>query len=171
PAHTRTVNQLRVTSTEAAQCIDKVVERSGFNEKFRKLPDGKGVGLALSCYISGAGLPIYWNDMPHSGAQIKVDRGGGVTVYCGVSDIGQGCDSLLAYIAAEELGIEPEDVRVVAGDTDLTPVDLGSHSSRVTFMAGNAVLDAARKMKNAIFDVVAEELEGPVDRLAASWRK
>src|SRR5439155_11415203 len=135
------------------------------------LGPGKGVGIALSAYISGAGLPIYWNDMPHSGAQLKVDRGGGVTVYCGVSDIGQGCDSLLAYIAAEELGIEPEDVRVVAGDTDLTPVDLGSYSSRVTFMAGNAVLDAARKMKERIFVAVAEKLEVPADRLAASWRQ
>jgi CO/xanthine dehydrogenase Mo-binding subunit len=109
--------------------------------------------------------------MPHSGAQIKVDRGGGVTVYCGVSDIGQGCDSLLAYIAAEELGIEPEDVRVVAGDTDLTPVDLGSYSSRVTFMAGNAVLDAARKMKEQIFEAVAAKMQIPADRLEASWRQ
>jgi 4-hydroxybenzoyl-CoA reductase alpha subunit len=171
PPFTKTVNELRVTSSEAAQCIDRVVEASGFNEKFRKLPRGKGIGLALSTYISGAGLPIYWNDMPHSGAQIKVDRGGGVTVYCGVSDIGQGCDSLLAYIAAEELGIEPEDIRVVAGDTDLTPVDLGSYSSRVTFMAGNAVLDAARKMKDLIFGAVAEKMEVPPERLAASWRQ
>jgi 4-hydroxybenzoyl-CoA reductase alpha subunit len=171
PPFTKTVNELRVTSSEAAQCIDRVVEASGFNDKYRKLPRGKGIGIALSAYISGAGLPIYWNDMPHSGAQIKVDRGGGVTVYCGVSDIGQGCDSLLAYIAAEELGIEPEDIRVVAGDTDLTPVDLGSYSSRVTFMAGNAVLDAARKMKELVFGAVAEKLEVPAERLAASWRQ
>jgi 4-hydroxybenzoyl-CoA reductase subunit alpha len=171
PPNTRTANDLRVTSTAADQCLDQVVERSGWREKFRKLPPGKGVGIALSAYISGAGLPIYWNDMPHSGAQLKVDRGGGVTVYCGVSDIGQGCDSLLAYIAAEELGIEPEDVRVVAGDTDLAPVDLGSYSSRVTFMAGNAVLDAAHKMRYRIFGVVAEKLEVPVDRLDASWRQ
>ncbi|HEY7268587.1 MAG TPA: molybdopterin cofactor-binding domain-containing protein, partial [Dehalococcoidia bacterium] len=130
PPYSQTVNQLRVTSSAADVCIDRVVEASGWREKHGNLPHGKGIGLALSCYISGAGLPIYWNDMPHSGAQIKVDRGGGVTVYCGVSDIGQGCDSLLAYIAAEELGVEPEDVRVVAGDTDLSPVDLGSYSSR-----------------------------------------
>jgi len=171
PPNTRTVNELRVTSTAAGECIDQVVERSGWREKFRKLPPGKGVGIALSAYISGAGLPIYWNDMPHSGAQLKVDRGGGVTVYCGVADIGQGCDSLLADIVAEELGIEQADVRVVAGDTDLTPVDLGSYSSRVTFMAGNAVLDAARKMREIIFAAVAERLEVPVERLAASWRQ
>lgn len=169
PANTYTVNELRVTSTAARECIDQVVAASGFRDKFRKLPYGKGVGIALSAYISGAGLPIYWNDMPHSGAQIKVDRGGGVTVYCGVADIGQGCDSLLAYIAAEELGIEPDDIRVATGDTDLTPVDLGSYSSRVTFMAGNAVLDAARKMRQTIFEAVAEKLEAPIERLDASW--
>ena len=171
PPNSRTVNDLRVTSTAAAECIDQVVERSGWGDKFRKLPYGKGVGLALSTYISGAGLPIYWNDMPHSGATLKVDRGGGVTVYCGVSDIGQGCDSLLACIAAEELGIEPEDVRVVAGDTDLSPVDLGSYSSRVTFMAGNAVLSAARTMRERILAAVAEKLEVPAERLDASWRQ
>ncbi|MPZ15251.1 MAG: molybdopterin-dependent oxidoreductase [Chloroflexi bacterium] len=169
PPYSETVNQLRVTSSAANECLDRVVEASDFGEKFRKLPYGKGVGVALSCYISGAGLPIYWNDMPHSGATIKVDRGGGVTVYCGVADLGQGCDSLLAYIAAEELGVEPGDVRVVAGDTDLAPVDLGSYSSRVTFMAGNAVLDAAQKMKRQIFAAVAENLEVPLERLAASW--
>jgi CO/xanthine dehydrogenase Mo-binding subunit len=63
-------------------------------------------------------------------------------VFCGASDIGQGSDSVLAYIVAEELGLELRDIRVVAADTDLTPVDLGSYSSRETFMMGNACLDA-----------------------------
>jgi len=57
-----------------------------------------------------------------------------VAVFCGSTDIGQGSDSILAYIVAEELGIRPEDIRVVTADTDLTPVDLGSYSSRVTLM-------------------------------------
>jgi len=82
--------------------------------------------------------------MPHSGVQIKVDRGGGVAVFCGSTDIGQGSDSVLAYVVAEELGIRPEDIRVVTADTDLTPVDLGSYSWRVTLMTGNAAIEAAR---------------------------
>ena len=65
----------------------------------------------------------------------------------------------------------PARIRVVAGDTDLTPVDLGSYSSRVTFMAGNAALDAARKMKEQIFEAVAEKMHVPADRLEASWRQ
>src|SRR5205807_6325508 len=85
-------------------------------------------------------------DMPHSEVQIKVDRGG-VTAFCGAMDIGQGSDSVLATIVAEELGLRPADIRLVTADTDTTPIDLGSYSSRVTFMAGNAAFEAARKMR------------------------
>jgi CO/xanthine dehydrogenase Mo-binding subunit len=81
--------------------------------------------------------------------QIKVDRGG-VTAYCGAMDIGQGSDSVLAGIVAEELGLQPKDIRLVTADTDTTPIDLGSYSSRVTFMAGNAALEAARKMRKLL---------------------
>ena len=59
------------------RCIEEVVAASGWKEKFGKLPRGRGVGLACSSYISGAGLPIYWNEMPHTGVQLKLDRGGG----------------------------------------------------------------------------------------------
>ena len=63
--------------------------------------------------------------MPQSGVQLRLDRQGGVCVMCGSTDIGQGSDSILAYIVAEILGIDPFDIRVVTADTDLTPVDLG----------------------------------------------
>src|SRR5260370_34359850 len=116
-------------------CIEKDVAGSGWRQKYRQLPPGQGVGLACSSYISGAGLPIYWTNMPHSGVQLKCDRGGGVTVFCGSTEIGQGLDSILAYIVAEVLGVDPFDVAVVTADTDLTPVDLGSYSSRVTLMS------------------------------------
>ena len=85
--------------------------------------------------------------MPHSGVMVKIDRGGGVAAFCGSIDIGQGSDSVLAYVVAEVLGIRPEDVRVVTADTDLTPVDLGSYSSRVTLMTGNAAREAAEKLR------------------------
>src|SRR5579884_3124661 len=63
------------------------------------------------------------------------------------TDIGQGSTSILAYIVAEELGIQPGRIHLETADTTLTPVDLGSYSSRVTFMAGNAAIAAARKLK------------------------
>jgi len=169
--NTITANQMRVRTIGLAACFEHVVSRSGWKDKRGKLGRGRGIGIAGSAYLTGAGLPIYWNAMPHSGVQIKVDRGGGVAIFCGSTDIGQGSDSLLAYVAAEELGIRPEDVRVVSADTDLTPVDLGSYSSRVTLMTGNAAIQAARKVRTQIFDAAARKLEVPASRLLAADRR
>jgi CO/xanthine dehydrogenase Mo-binding subunit len=160
-----TVNGLRVSSTGLRECIERVAERAEWNEKFRRLPFGHGVGFAASSYISGAGLPIYWNEMPHSGVQIKLDRSGGVTVFCGSIDIGQGSDSILAYAVAEEFGIDPVDIRVLTADTDLTPVDLGSYSSRVTVMTGNAAVQACGKLKPLLLEAASQALEVPPDDL------
>jgi CO/xanthine dehydrogenase Mo-binding subunit len=103
--------------------------------------------------------------MPHSTVRITVDRGGGVVVFSGASDIGQGSDTMLAVVAAETLGIAPSQVTVVSADTDLTPVDLGTYSSRVTFMAGNACLEAAAKIRDRLLAAVADEVEVHVDGL------
>jgi 4-hydroxybenzoyl-CoA reductase subunit alpha len=115
--------------------------------------------------LSGAGLPINWNDLPHSGVQLKLDRSGGVTAFCGATEIGQGSDDVLAATVAEVLGIDPFDVRVVTGDTDLTPVDLGSYSSRVTLMMGNAAIEAAERAREIIASAVAVRLEMPKERM------
>jgi 4-hydroxybenzoyl-CoA reductase alpha subunit len=168
PPNSLTANYLRVGSMGLGACIEKVVTGSGWKKKFRKLPEGRGVGLACSSYISGAGLPIYWNNMPHSGVQLKCDRGGGVTVFCGSTEIGQGSDSVLAYIVAEVLGIDPFDIAIVTGDTDLTPVDLGSYSSRVTLMTGNAAIQAAERAREILARHAAAKLEVPVGRLVFS---
>src|SRR5260370_9865905 len=103
--------------------------------------------------------------MPHSGVQLKFDRGGGVSIFCGATEIGQGSDDVLAGIVAEVLGIDPFDIRLFTGDTDLGPVDLGSYSSRVTLMAGNAALQAAERGKAIIADAGPEELESPKELL------
>jgi CO/xanthine dehydrogenase Mo-binding subunit len=101
----RTVNEMRVTSNGFPQCLDAVEKQSGWKEKFRRLPYGRGVGVAGSMYISGTNYCIYPNEMPQSGVQLKLDRSGRATVFCGASDIGQGSDSLLATIVCEELGL------------------------------------------------------------------
>jgi len=159
PPNSKSVNHLSVTSIGLRECIEKVVEASRFHQRRGKLPPGKGLGLACGAYLSGAGLPVYWNAMPHSGVQIKIDRGGGVTVFCGSIDIGQGSDSVLAAIVAEVLGISMARVIVVTADTDLTPVDLGSYSSRVTLMTGNAAIAAATPLREMILAAVGERLE------------
>src|SRR5204863_8813125 len=171
PANSRTVNDLRITTMGLGECMKAVRLATGWEAKRESLPKGKGIGVAGSAYISGAGLPIYWNPMPHSGAEIRIDRGGGVTVMCGTAEIGQGSDNVLATVAAETLGVYPSDVHVVSGDTSLTPVDLGSYSSRVTFMAGNAVRDASLKLRTLLVGAAAEKLGVPETRLLSAYRR
>lgn len=168
PAYTKTANHLSVTTTGLAQCLTTVAERSNFRALYGQQPNGIGLGLAASAYITGANDPIYPNKMPHTGVQIQLDRGGGVTVFCGSTDIGQGSSSVLAMIVAEELGVTVDDIHVVNGDTTLTPVDLGSFASRVTLMAGNAALDAARKLRKILLDTAADVFKVPAERFIAA---
>jgi 4-hydroxybenzoyl-CoA reductase alpha subunit len=171
PAHSLTANYLRLGTVGLAECIRRVVDRSDWRTRHRQSPYGRGYGLACSSYLSGAGLAIYWNDMPHSGVQLKLDRSGGVTAFCGATEIGQGSDDVLVTCVAEVLGVDPLDIRAVTGDTDLTPVDLGSYSSRVTLMMGNAAIQAAERARELLADAVARKLEVTKDRLVFAERR
>jgi 4-hydroxybenzoyl-CoA reductase subunit alpha len=155
---TVTVNGLRVLSYGLPECIDQVVTRSGWKQRKGKMPKGRGLGVACSHYVSGAANSIIRSDMPHSTVNIKIDRDGGVVVYTGASEIGQGSDTMTAQVVAEVLGCEIARVKVIAADTDLTPIDLGSYSSRVTFMAGNATLRAAEEVKKNIVRASAKRM-------------
>jgi 4-hydroxybenzoyl-CoA reductase subunit alpha len=166
-----TANYLRIGTIGLAECIRRVTDAAEWRTKSRCLPVGQGVGLACSSYLSGAGLPIYWNDMPHSGVQLKLDRSGGVTAFCGATEIGQGSDDVLVGCVAEILGIDPMDVRAVTGDTDLTPVDLGSYSSRVTLMMGNAAIQAAERARDRLAEAVSKKLAVPTERLVFADRR
>jgi 4-hydroxybenzoyl-CoA reductase subunit alpha len=166
-----TANFLHVRTIGLAECIRRVVKASGFDSRYRRMGRGRGLGLACSSYLSGAGLPIYWNDMPHSSVQLKLDRSGGVTAFCGASEIGQGSDDVLVACVAEVLGIEPFDIRAVTGDTDLTPVDLGSYSSRVTLMMGNAAIEAAERARDILALAVSRKLDVPTSRLVFAERR
>jgi 4-hydroxybenzoyl-CoA reductase alpha subunit len=163
--NTLTANYLKIGSIGLTECINKVVERSDWKNKHKKSPHGKGYGIACSSYLTGAGNAIYWNKMPHTGVQLKLDRSGKATVYCGATDCGQGSDDVLVNIVAEVLGIDTQEIAWVTGDTDLTPVDLGSYSSRVTLMMGNAAIQAAERAKALISAAVSAKLEVPEERL------
>jgi 4-hydroxybenzoyl-CoA reductase subunit alpha len=154
-----TVNGLRVQSYGLPECIEKTVERSGWKQRKGRMPKGRGLGIACSHYVSGAANSIIRSDMPHSTVNIKIDRDGGVVVYTGASEIGQGSDTMTAQVAAEVLGCSLPRVRVIAADTDLTPIDIGSYSSRVTFMAGNATLRAAGEVKKLIAAAAAQKMK------------
>ena len=173
PPDSLTANYLRVRTIGLAECIRRVTDRSGWRDRLTRMPhaSGRGLGLACSSYLSGAGLPINWNDLPHSGVQLKLDRSGGVTAFSGATEIGQGSDDVLVGCVAEILGIDPHDVRAVTGDTDLTPVDLGSYSSRVTLMMGNAAVQAATRARDLLADAVSAKLDIPKDRLVFADRR
>src|SRR5450755_1111681 len=147
---TVTVNGLRVLSYGLPECIDQVITRSDWSGRRGRLPKGRGLGMACSHYVSGAANSIIRSDMPHSTVNIKIDRDGGVVVYTGASEIGQGSDTMTAQVAAETLGCTLGRIRIIAADTDLTPIDIGSYSSRVAFMAGNATLRAGAELKKQI---------------------
>jgi len=166
-----TANFMRIGTIGLKECIQKVVDGSKWRERRGKLGYGRGLGIACSSYLCGAGLPIYWNELPHSGVQLRLDRSGGVTAFCGATEIGQGSDDMLALCVAEVLGIDPFDIRVVTGDTDLGPVDLGSYSSRVTLMMGNAAIQAAERARDLIAISVSKKLNVPRGRLVFSERR
>jgi len=170
-----TVNNLRVQSYGLPECIDKVVERSGWKARRGNLPPNRGLGIGCSHYVSGAANSIIRSDMPHSTVNIKIDRDGGVVVYTGASDIGQGSDTMVAQVVAEVLGIGLARIKVVAADTDLTPIDIGSYSSRVTFMNGNASMRAAQDVKSKIIAAASRKMgcapEDVIMRDDRVWRQ
>src|SRR5207237_5079782 len=142
-APTFTDNDLMVNSYGLPQCVDWVEQASGGRARKGKLPKGKGLGFACSHYISGASKPVNWTGEPHATVKIKVDFDGSVVVLSGAADIGQGSSTILVQAVAEVLGLDIARLRIVTGDSEVVPKDNGSYSSRVTFMVGNAAIDAA----------------------------
>ena len=172
PPDSLTANYLRVGTIGLAECIRRVVERSDWQREVPQAaarPRRRPRVLVVS--VRRRACPINWNDLPHSGVQLKLDRSGGVTAFCGATEIGQGSDDVLVAIVAEVLGIDPFDVRAVTGDTDLTPVDLGSYSSRVTLMMGNAAIQAAERAREILAAAVGARSDVPAERLVFADRR
>jgi 4-hydroxybenzoyl-CoA reductase subunit alpha len=158
-APTRTLNGLMVNSYGLGECLDKVERASGWRGRVGKLPRGKGLGLACSHYVSGAAKPIHWTGEPHAVVNLRLDFDGSVTALTGAADIGQGSSTMVAIAVAETLGVSLERVRVISADSAVTPKDNGAYSSRITFMVGNAAIDAARRLKGILAEAVARRLE------------
>ncbi len=154
-----TANGLMVNSYGLPEALDRVEAASGWAERRGKLPPGKGLGMACSHYVSGAAKPVHWTGEPHAVVQMRLEFDGAVTVLTGAADIGQGSSTIVALAAAEVLGIDMSRVRVVANDSEVTPKDNGSYSSRVTFMVGNAAIEAAKALRDKLILAAAEKLE------------
>ncbi|MCV0429385.1 MAG: 4-hydroxybenzoyl-CoA reductase subunit alpha [Roseibium sp.] len=154
-----TANGLMVNSYGLDECLDKVEKASGWVERRGNMPKGRGLGMACSHYVSGAAKPVHWTGEPHAVVSMKLDFDGSVTVLTGASDIGQGSTTIVAQAAAEILRIDLGRVRVVTNDSVITPKDNGSYSSRVTFMVGNAAIEAAKAMRAKLIDAAAGLLD------------
>ncbi len=157
-APTQTMNGLRVESYGLAECLERVERASGWRERRGRLGPGRGLGMACSHYVSGAAKPIHWTGEPHAVVHLRLDFDGGITLLTGAADIGQGSSTVLAQAAAEVLGVHLDRIRVIAADSALTPKDNGSYSSRVTFMVGNASIDAARQLRAKLVAAAAARL-------------
>ena len=147
------------------------VERSGWKQKYGNLPtsDGKyrGIGIGIGAQASGS----KGADNDTSAAMLKVADDGIVTLYTGIPDMGQGSHTVMSMIAAEVLGTEPEDIRVVQGDSDIVPFDWGAFSQRGTFMTGNAVKAAAEDARGQLAEIAAREMQAATGRCGVSGRQ
>lgn len=136
----RTLTGSHFASCGLKECIRKAARAAGWKRKYGRLPPGRGIGIGLSAMASGA-KGRFVHDA--SAALIKVLEDGSVTLITGIPDMGQGSHTTMAIIAAEVLGVPAAAVNVIAGDTDVTPFDVGAFSQRGTFNTGNAVKAAA----------------------------
>nr|CBX27824.1 hypothetical protein N47_C18820 [uncultured Desulfobacterium sp.] len=164
-----TLNKFRIRSCGHIESIDKAAEDIGWNEKRKKLPEGKGVGLACNFFASGPGFSYFFTNPPsHSGVNITTEEDGTFLMYTGSSDIGQGSETALAMIAAEAIGLSGIDqIKVIAADTATTPMDLGTYGSRLTTIAGNAAKMAGTKIKDELVETAADMLEANKEDLEA----
>ena len=97
--------------------------------------------------LSGTTTPNHLTGEPHAVVNLRLDFDGGITVLTGAADIGQGSNTMAAQMVTEVLGVDWKRLRVIAADSALTPKDNGGYSSRITFMVGNAAIDAATQLK------------------------
>jgi 4-hydroxybenzoyl-CoA reductase subunit alpha len=169
----RTINDLEVTSYGLPAALDWIEEASGWKDRKGKLGPGKGLGMACAHYVSGAAKPVHWTGEPHAVINLKLDFDGGITILTGAADIGQGSSTILAQVVGEVMMVDFDRLTVIANDSRITPKDNGSYSSRVTFMVGNAALQAAENLKSILTQAAARKLEvspEEVECLGESYR-
>lgn len=155
-----------VGSCAMKETIEKAAEKARWKEKWGKLPPYRGIGIGTNSVQTGFPMGIRGG----SEALIKMNEDGGATVISGVVDTGQGNDNMLVQIAAEELGILPEDIQLVTADTEVTPSDPGAYSQVSTFIGGHAVKVAAQRVRRQLFETAAKVLDVPFEDLVARER-
>ncbi len=154
---------MRITSCGLAECLETVRRRSGWEGRRGRLR-GARRGLGAACFLHvGGGARIYPSD--GCGTIARIDEAGGVTVISGATELGQGSETVLAMITAEELGVPLSAVTVRQADTEVKPWDVGAHASRTTFVAGNSARLAAAELRRKLLETAAEVLEAAPEDL------
>ena len=174
---TRTVNDMDIGSCEFSATLDAAGKKSGWIERYGKLPPGKGIGVGSGGFVSGAGYCIFRGQVqlshekprepfqkksifPHANAMVKISEDGMAAVLMiGAAEIGQGSDTVLSQMCAEALGIPVSRVRIRSQDSEISPLDLGAYSSRVTLMGGHAVSRAGTAVVERMRPYAARLLE------------
>ena len=146
----------RVTSCELKQCLDMTEKMIDWKAKRADKQPNTGLGLACTVHVSGK---RHFGDYDGSSATIKINEDGKALILSGEGECGQGVHTAMCQIAAEELGVPVEDVEISRADTDLTTFCLGAFASRLTYVSGNAVKNAATNVKQQLFEQAAEMLE------------
>jgi xanthine dehydrogenase molybdenum-binding subunit len=149
---------LQITTCGLKECLQTVAERLQWKEKHGKKRSGegtkaRGVGMASLFHVGGSGR-VYRSD--GTGIVMKLDDFGNVSVITGGVEMGQGFNAALTLTSAEALGVTPDRITVISGDTATCPWDVGTHASRGAFTSGNAAIMAAKKAREKIFQLAAE---------------
>ncbi|MEK9677162.1 MAG: xanthine dehydrogenase family protein molybdopterin-binding subunit, partial [Rhodospirillaceae bacterium] len=158
-APTYTANDLMINSYGLPECLDWVEKASDWKNKKGKLGPYRGIGVAASHYPSGASKPVNWTGEPHATVHLKLDWDASITLLTGAPEIGQGSTTVITQCVAEVLGLDMSRIQSLTSDSKLTPKDNGAYSSRVTFMVGNAAIDAANNLKSVLIEAAAKKLD------------
>ena len=158
-APTFSANDLWINSYGLGECLDWVEQKSGWKDRRGKLGKYRGLGVGCAHYPSGASKPVNWTGEPHATIHLKLDWDGSITVLTGAPEIGQGSSTVITQCVAEVLGLDMSRLQIVTSDSKLTPKDNGAYSSRITYMVGNAAIDAANNLKKVLIAAAAKKLD------------
>jgi putative selenate reductase molybdopterin-binding subunit len=160
-----------ITSCGLFEAMDRGLKEIGWSDKVGKGRRAEGpvkTGVGMCCLMQGSGIA----EVDMGAASIKLNEDGSFNLLIGAADLGTGCDTVMAQIAAEVLGVEPSDILVTACDTDVTPFDVGAYASSTTYISGHAVKKAAEKIRAQILEEAGKRiLESPVEDLELKDKK
>ena len=158
-APTFTANDLMINSYGLPECLDWVEKESDWKMKKGNLGPYRGIGVAASHYLSGASKSVNWTGEPHATIHLKLDWDASITLLTGAPEIGQGSTTVITQCVAEVLGLDMTRIQSVTSDSKVTPKDNGAYSSRITFMVGNAAINAANNLKQVLIEAAARKLD------------